>query len=87
MFVDECFAHLHFFWVHRIGFSYLRDDGFFQIYPVIRWSLRREFSLSWFIKDLGISSVLQGELLFDLFGSLCQGHRESEFSDVRVVLS
>ena len=48
---------------------------------------KREFSSFWFIKDFGIFGILWGKFLFHSFGSLGQGHRECELSDVRMVLS
>ena len=53
---------------------------------MVKRSLRREFSPFWFVKDLGILSVLWGKFLFYSFGSLGQGSRECELLDVRVVL-
>ena len=54
---------------------------------MVKRSLRREFSFSRFIEYLGIFGILRGEFLFYFLGSLSQGHRACEFSDVGVVLS
>ena len=52
---------------------------------MIEGSSRREFSFSRFVEDLGILGILQREFLLHFLSGLCQGRRESEFSDVRVV--
>ena len=53
---------------------------------MVKGSSRGEFSSFWLVKDLGILGILWGKFLFHSFGGLGQGCRESELSDVGVVL-
>ena len=71
MFLDECLTCLHFFWVHGICFGYLWGEGLFQVYSVVEWSLRREFSFSRFVEDFGIFGVLWREFLLYFLSGLC----------------
>ena len=52
---------------------------------MVKGSPRREFSSSRFVEDFGILGILWGKFLFHSFGSLGQGSRERELSDVGVV--
>ena len=71
MFINECLACFHLFQVYGIGLGYLWDKGLFQVYPMVKWLPRREFSFSQFIKDFGIFDVLWRKLLFYSFCGLC----------------
>ena len=52
---------------------------------MVKGSSRGEFPSLWFIKDFGIFGILWGEFQFYSFGSLGQGSRESELSNMGVV--
>ena len=87
VFVDELFACLHFFEIHWIGLGYLRNKGFFEIYGMVKRLLRRELSVFWFVKDLGVLGVLWRKFLFHFLCSLGEGSGKSELSEVGVVFS
>ena len=85
MFINERLTCFCLFRIHGIGFGYLRDEGFLQFYSMVKGSSRGEFPSLWLVKDFGILGILWGKFLLHSFGSLGQGHRESELSDVGVV--
>ena len=53
---------------------------------MVKRSPRRELPSLWFIEDFGVFSILGRKFLFHSFSGLGQSHRESELSDVRMVL-
>ena len=87
MFFNECLACLQLFRVHGIGFGHFRNEGLLQFYSMIERSLRGKFSSLRLVEDLGVLGILWRELLFYLSGSLSQGSRKSELSNMRVALS
>ena len=78
MFVDELLACLHFLRVHRIGFSHLQDEGFFEINGVVKGLSRGELSILGFIENLGIFSILWRKFLFYFLCCLGQGSGEGQ---------
>ena len=86
MFINECLTCFRLFRIHGVGFGYLRDEGFLQLYPVVKGPLRGKLPSLWFIKDFGILGILWGKFLFYSFSGLGQGSRESELSNVGVIL-
>ena len=63
MLSNELLACLYFLGIHWIGFGYFRDEGFPEIYGMVKGLSRRELPVLRFIEDLGVLGVLQGKLL------------------------
>ena len=85
MFINELLACLHFLGIHRIGFGYLRDEGFLEINGMVKGSSRGKSSILRLVEDLGVLGVLWGKFLFHLLHGLSQCSGEGEFSNVGVV--
>ena len=85
MLVDKHSACFHLFRVHGIGFGYFRDEGFLQLYSMVKGPSRGKFPSLWLIKDFGVFGILWGKFLFHSFGGLGQGGRESELLNMGVI--
>ena len=85
VFFNELLACLPLLGIHGIGFSYLQDEGFFEINGMVKGSLRGEFPVLRLIEDFGVLRVLWGKFPFHFLCSLSQGSGEGELSDVGVV--
>ena len=69
MFINELFAHLHLFGIHRIGLGHLQYEGLFEINGMVKRSSQRKFPILWFVEDIGVLSVLWGKFLFNMIRS------------------
>ena len=85
MLIDKLFTCFHLLRVHWVGLSYLWNEGSLEIYGMVERLSRGELPIFWFIKDLGVLSVLWGKLLFCLLGSLSEGGGEHKLLDVEVI--
>ena len=54
---------------------------------MVKESLRGEFPILWFLKDLDILGILWGKLLLHFLHSLGQGDGKGEFLDVGMTFS
>ena len=70
VFIDERLTCYRLLRVHGIGFGYFRDEGFLQLYSMVKGSSRGKFPSLWFIEDFGIFGILGREFLFYLFSGL-----------------
>ena len=87
MFINEFLTHFHLLQVHQVGLGYLGNKGFLKIYGVVKRSLRGEFPVLRFIKDLGVLDMLWRKFLLHFLSSLGKGSGEHKFSNVRVIFS
>ena len=72
MLVNELFSSVHFFWIQRICFGYLRIKGVLEVNSMAKGLLRREFPCLGFVKHPCILRVLRREFVFNLFCSMAE---------------
>ena len=85
MFINELLAHFHLLGVHWVGLGYFWDEGLSEVYGVVERSSGGEYSIFWFVEDLGIFGVLWGKFLFYFLHCLGKGGGKHKLPDMGMI--